>query len=158
MLSNPRATLLPSGHYAPDFHLLDQHGQSHNLEKDAGSQGTVLLFFSSFWLPGDLALLNVYAQAYTQLQEAGLSVMAISGINWETLYHLAKRIQCPYPILFDPCCKISKYYKTMLIPKFVTGRAVYGINPQKRIAFAQKQASPQQILQSLKDGFFSSQG
>jgi len=155
MLSNPSASLLPLGHFAPDFHLLDQHGQSLSLENGLGTQGVILLFFSSFWLPGDLSLLNVYSQAYSEFQSAGLGIMAISGLNWETLHHLANRNQSPYPILFDPCCRVSKFYKAMLIPKFVTGRAIYGINPKKQVVFARKQASPQQVLQSLENGLFN---
>lgn len=139
-------TLLPLGHPATDFRLLDQQGRSLGLKDGLRENGLVLLFFSSFWLPGDLKLLKQYATAYPEFQQAGIGVMAISGINWETLHHLAKRLQSPFPLLFDPCCRQSKYYQTMLIPKFVTGRAVYGINPAGQIILAGKKPAPSEIL------------
>jgi peroxiredoxin len=141
--------LLSLGDLAPDFRLLDHQGHSVGPSTDMGQGGLALLFFSSSWLPGDLALLKAYAQAYPRLQSAGLGVLAISGVNWETLHHLAKRVNSPFPLVFDPCCRFSKYYQTMAIPKFVTGRAVYGLNPQGRIVLARKQATPDEVLTAL---------
>jgi peroxiredoxin Q/BCP len=143
------SALLPAGQPAPDFRLLDQQGRSLGLSDGMGERGLVLLFYSSFWLPRDLNLLKSYGQAHAALEQAGLGLMAISGINWETQHHLAERIQSPFPMLFDPCCRISKYYGAMMIPKFVTGRAVYGLNPQGQVVFASKNASPQETLRAF---------
>ena len=115
-----------------------------------GERGLILLFFSSSWLPGDLALLKAYALAYSQLQAAGVNLLALSGINWETLHHLANQINSPFPLVFDPCCRFSKYYQSMLIPKFVTGRAIYGLNLEGRIILARKQASPEETLATFQ--------
>jgi peroxiredoxin len=144
-----QSSFLPVGHPTPDFRLLDQQGRSLGPADGMGERGLILLLYSSFWLPGDLNLLKSYGQAHAQLQQAGLGVMAISGINWETQHQLAARIQSPFPLLFDPCCRISKAYGAMMIPKFVTGRAVYVLDPQGRVVLARKKASPQDILSAF---------
>lgn len=143
--------LLPQEQPAPAFHLLDQQGQIVTLDqaKASASKGLILLFFASHFLPGDLNLLRAYAQAYPQLQTAEFEVLAISGLNWEKLYHLSQRLNLPYKVLFDPCCKISIKYKAMMIPKFVTGRAVYWIDPSGTIREASSSIRPQQILSQL---------
>ena len=135
---------------APDFSLLDQQARTLTLDQVMGERGLVLLFFSSSWLPADLALLKAFNQAYPTLQAAGLGVMGISGINWETIHHLSDRLDCQFPLGFDSCCRVSKRYDTMLIPKFVTGKAIYGINPQGRIIFDRKQAQPDEVLAAFK--------
>lgn len=142
----PSPSLLALGDMAPNFRLLDHQGHSVGPSDAMGQRGLVLLFFSSSWLPGDIAMLNAYVTAYPRLQKAGIGVLAISGINWETLHHLAKRLQSPFPLIFDPCCRFSKYYQSMAIQKFVTGRAVYGINPEGRIVMAHKKATPDEVL------------
>ncbi len=142
--------LLALGEQAPSFRLLNHNGHSVGPTEAMGECGLILLFFSSSWLPGDLALLKDYAQAYPQLQAAGVNLLALSSINWETLHHLANQMNSPFPLVFDPCCRFSKYYQTMLIPKFVTGRAIYGVNPEGRIILARKQASPEETLAAFQ--------
>lgn len=139
-------SLIPVGAVAPDFRLLDQHGHSLGLADATGPNGLILLFFSSFWLPGDISLLESYIQAYPKLQEQGLGVMAISGINWEPIHQLAKRLNSPFPMAFDPCCRVAKRYGNIAIPKFLNGRAIFGVAPQGQVILARKQASPQEVL------------
>lgn len=130
-----RPTLLLPGQTAPSFQLLNQQSYSMPLAQLLGANGAVLVFFSTENWPGDLKLLNAYAQHYPTFQQAGISVAAISALNWETLYHLHARLQLPYPLLFDPCARVSKTYGSMLIPKFVTGRAVYGLDAAGHIVY-----------------------
>ena len=138
--------LLPLGAVAPEFRLLDHQGRSIGMSRQAGETGSVLLFFSSDWLKDDLQLLRQYSQAYPAFQQVGLEILALSGINWERLYHLAKRLEVPFPLVFDPCCRYSSRYQAMWVPKFINGRAVYGVNAQGKIVFARKQANPAEVL------------
>ncbi|HEY9745473.1 MAG TPA: redoxin domain-containing protein [Oculatellaceae cyanobacterium] len=146
MLNPP---LLEIGSTAPAFHLLDQSGRIVTLESAAGPQGLVLVFFASHLLPGDRKILEACSQAYPDLQQAGLELVAISGLNWETLYKLSQQCQLPYRVLFDPCCRISKRYKAMLIPKFVTGRAMYVLNSQGQIISASREIQLRNLQQLL---------
>ncbi len=149
------AELLKPGTPAPTFGLLDQRSHRRTLEEDlladSTIKGVVLLFFAWDRFPGDIRMLQDYADAYSKLQQAGINVAGISAINWETLHHLAQRLHLPYPLLFDPCARVSKKYQTMLIPKFVTGRAVYAIDTQCIIRHAQKEISPEDALAVVKD-------
>lgn len=143
MLNGP---LLSPGTIAPEFRLLDHSGQSVGMNMEPGKIGTVLLFFASDWLKGDLALLEGYSKSYLALQEAGLEVLALSGINWEKLHYLAKRLQVPFPLVFDPCCRYANRYQAMWVPKFINARAVYGVNAQGKIIFARRQANPTEVI------------
>jgi peroxiredoxin Q/BCP len=143
----PFNALLKPGEAAPDFHLLDQDGRSVGLS-DAlqGKQGAVILFFASDFLAGDQRLLHAYGAAFPQFRERGLAVLALSGINWERIHHLARRLETPFPMLFDSCCRIATRYRAMWIPKFVSGRAVFVVSPTEEIRFSAHQASPETIL------------
>lgn len=141
-----RSTLLAPGTPAPSFRLLDQEALCADLLTYRQYQGTVLVFFASDWLRTDLEHLKAFITAYPRFQAENLAVLGISGINWETIHHLAQRLDCPFPLLFDPCARISKHYRTMLIPKFISGRAVYGLDPGGTVLFAGNSLTPDDVL------------
>lgn len=144
-----QGSLLPIGGMVPDFRLLDHQAYSVGLSDFSQQRGVVLLFFASDWLKADLESLQAYIDAYSQLSEAGLQVLALCSMNWENLFHLGKRLSVPFPILFDQCCRQSTFYKAAWIPKFVTGRAVYGLDSRGKIVFAQRQATPTEVLKAF---------
>lgn len=143
--------LLSVGQTVPDFALLDQQGRLVSLSDFSDRRGVVLLFFASDWLQGDVALLQDFRDAHHAFAQAGLQVFALSSINWENLFHLAKRLELPFPLLFDQCCRQATFYKAAWISKFVSGRAVYALDSQRRILFAQAKASPEQALAAFSD-------
>jgi peroxiredoxin len=139
--------LLKPGEQAPAFRLLDHRGFSLGLEDFSEQNGLVLIFFSSDWLKADIELLQRYHQAYTDFQAKGLALLAISGINWETLHLLAQRLQVPFPLIFDPCCRYSARYGSMWVPKYVTGRSTYALSPQGHVLFSRRGVvDPSRIL------------
>ncbi len=140
------AKLLPVGQTVPDFALLDQQGRLVSLSDFTDCRGVVVLFFASDWLPGDLALLQDFRDAHGAFAAAGLQVLALSSINWETLFHLSKRLDLSFPLLFDQCCRQATFYNAAWVNKFVTGRAVYVLDNQQRVLFARTKASPEQVL------------
>lgn len=141
--------LLKPGATAPPFHLLDQNGLNVTLACAQRDNGTILLFFASHFLPKDLQMLKDFADAYPQFQQKGMDVLAISGLNWETLHHLSNWLDLPYRVLFDPCCRISTRYRAMMIPKFVTGRAIYRVHPEGTIRFASRYKNPELLFPGL---------
>lgn len=144
-----QGSLLPIGGMVPDFRLLDHQAYNLGLSDFSHKRGVILLFFASDTLKGDLALLQTYINEHSRLKEAGLQVLALSSINWENLFHLGKRLKVPFPILFDQCCRQSTFYKAAWVPKFVTGRAVYGLDSRGKIVFAQRQATPAEVLKAF---------
>lgn len=143
--------LLATGQAAPEFRLLDQ--RSHTLSLDdtlAESRALILLFFMSDFLPGDKQLLRDYAAGYPHLREANLNIAGISGINWETIYHLGRKLNVPFPLLFDPCCRISTKYQAMWLPKFINNRAIVVVSTQKDIILASSQfISPDTLITQI---------
>lgn len=144
-----QGNLLPVGAVVPDFRLLDQQGYNVGLSDFSEKRGVVLLFFASDWLRGDLELLRRYSEAYPQFRDANLQVLALSSINWENLFYLGQRLDTPFPILFDQCCRQSTFYKSAWVPKFVSGRAVYGLDAHRKITFARREAMPDDVLKAF---------
>lgn len=143
----PFNALLEPGEVAPEFHLLDQDGRSVSLSNALRNRrGAIVLFFASDFLPGDHRLLQAYKSAFSQFQERELTILALSGINWEKIHLLARKFKPPFPLLFDPCCRIAKYYRALWIPKFVNGRAVFIVSAEGEIRFSAHQARPEAIL------------
>jgi thioredoxin-dependent peroxiredoxin len=146
-----KPALLDPGQAAPEFRLLDQRSHTVSLDDTLGeSRALILLFFMSDFLPGDWQLLSAYAAVYPHLREANLNVAGISGINWETIYHLGRKLNVPFPLLFDPCCRISTRYQTMWLPKFINNRAMVVVSPQKEIILtSSKFISPDALIPQL---------
>lgn len=146
--------LLPPGHHAPDFRLLDHHGRSISLQTcHQNAQGVIILFIPSDFLPGDLQLLKRYQAAHEQFQNAGITLLTLSGINWERLYNLGKRLDLPFSLVFDPCCRYAKAYQTMWVPKFINGRSAFAIHSNGTILAAshhKAQMQPEQMLQHFQ--------
>lgn len=143
-------TPLKPGAIAPPIRLLDHRGRNVGLDDFRDKQGMVLLFFSSDRNADDLKMLKDFICAYPHFQEAGIQVLALSSVNWENLHYLAQQLNPPFPILFDVACRYSKQYGAMLIPKFVTGRAVFAVGQNGRILMTAKNASPEAVLEAFQ--------
>lgn len=87
----------------------------------------------SDFLGDDKKLLSAYAAAYPRLREANLAVIGLSGINWETIHHLGRKLNIPFPLLFDPCCRIATRYQAMWLPKFINNRAIIAVSPTAEV-------------------------
>jgi peroxiredoxin len=140
---------LPLGYTAPSFHLLDTLGKTTYLSDFSERHGVALLFFASHWLPGDRKLLKRYAEAYAAFRAENVEVLAISSTDWERLYFMARELNLPFPVLFDPCARTSKQYGVMSIPRFVTGRGIFALNGQGKVLLARPSASPDDVLQAI---------
>jgi peroxiredoxin len=139
--------LLPVGQHAADFQLLDHHGHSIRMAtRRAESNGLILLFMPSDFLKADLAMLQAFSKAYERLNAENLALFVVSGINWEKLHTLGKRLDLPFSLVFDPCCRYAKQYNAMWVSKFINGRAGFAISPEGRILWATHHPMPEAFL------------
>lgn len=139
--------LLP-GTPAPAFRLLDTQGRSVGLD-DFSGRPVILLFFGAEFFTGDVRLLERFAAAHDNFQARGIAVLALSARDWESLHHLERKLALPYPLLFDPGCRVARLYQAMRIPKFLTGRAVYVLDADHRVAFTSPDATPSDVFRAL---------
>jgi len=144
----PRQLLAP-GTPAPDFRLLDTAGRSVGLEDLRARRGVVLLFFTSDRFPEDLNVLKQYAGAWPDFEAANIALLGLCSLDWETLHQLAERLNLPFSVLFDGGCRYAKRYRAVLIPKHITGRAVYVLNGSHEIVAARRKLSPKEALSLL---------
>lgn len=143
--------MLKPGQAAPDFALLDMQGHSLDLQAILAQSpvGVVVLFFASDFLSADVAMLKGFASHASVFRQAGVCVVALSALNWETLHHAQARLELPYPVLFDACARVATRYQAALIPKFLTGRAVYVLNAHGEVMRAGRNLSPDEALRVL---------
>lgn len=125
----PKTRCLLPGDMAPDFSLIDTNGKTRTLANSVGQNGLTLIFFSTHFLKTDCHVL----QSYSQPEGDNPDVLGISGVNWESLHVLQKQAGLSFPLLFDPCCRVSKYYHAMWIPRFVSARVIYTLKPDQHI-------------------------
>jgi thioredoxin-dependent peroxiredoxin len=141
---------LSPGSPAPPFRLLDHQGYSVALDESAGKNGCVLLFFSGM-NGSDRPFLENYARAHPQFKEAGIAVFGLSAVDWEALRQKVLTWELPFPLLFDPCARISRKYGAISIPRFMSGRMVFGIDAQRIIRVTGKNCRPDDVLLALQD-------
>ncbi|MEM0951665.1 MAG: redoxin domain-containing protein [Cyanobacteria bacterium P01_H01_bin.74] len=112
----------------PDFSLLSTTGKTMTLASCLKENGAILAFFASHCFSADQKKLLQLKADYSRQLAGGVAIVGISALNWETLYELRQTLDLPYPLLFDSCCRVSKQYRAILIPKFVTGRKLIALN------------------------------
>ncbi len=129
--------LLPVGSKAPDFSMIDQNSETHSLQGYAGKKNLILVFYPADFTPGCTTQLCQFRDSYDDLKERYIEVLGINPQNWETHHKFAERYNLSFPILFDPLGKNAKHYNASLIQGFVNKRAVYGVDKQGNITFAE---------------------
>ncbi len=129
--------LLLVGSKAPEFSMIDQNSTTHSLGQYAGEKNLILVFYPADFTPGCTTQLCQFRDSYDDLRERDIEVFGINPQNWETHHKFAERYNLSFPILFDPLGKHAKHYKASLIQGFVNKRAVYGVNKEGIITFAQ---------------------
>lgn len=95
-----RVTLQP-GQQAPDFTLLNQHGEEVTLSSFRGTR-VILFAYPAAMTPGCTTEACDFRDAVEPLEAAGFTVLGISPDSSEKLAAFAERDHLSYPLLSDP--------------------------------------------------------
>lgn len=123
-MSNTLSNMLPLGTKAPPFELFDTVSQANkNLELLKGKKATVILFICNH-CPFVLHINAMLVEIANQYQEKGVRFIAISsndGINYpqdgpEFMGKQAKKLQYPFPYLYDDTQEVAKAYQAACTP------------------------------------------
>ncbi len=94
---------------APDFTLLDQHGQSHTLSSYTGKR-VLLYFYPKDATPGCTQEACSFRDNFTALTEKNVIVLGISCDSVDSHKKFVEKQELPFPLLSDNEKVVVKLY------------------------------------------------
>ncbi len=123
-------TTLSTGVKAPEFSLLDQNGQLHQL-RDYVGRLLLLYFYPKDDTPGCTTEACGLRDAWSELTELGVAVLGISADSVQSHAKFADKFKLPFPLLADTDKTMLQAYG-VLAEKSMFGKKFIGI---KRMSF-----------------------
>lgn len=111
---------------APDFSLLDQHGNTQSLKQYLGKK-VLLYFYPKDDTPGCTTEACSFRDNYEALTAAGLVVLGVSKDTVTSHKKFADKFELPFPLLADEDTTVSQAYGVWGLKKFM-GREYMGIS------------------------------
>jgi peroxiredoxin Q/BCP len=111
---------------APDFHAVDQHGQTISLAGMKGSK-IILYFYPKDDTPGCTAEACNLRDNYDELLKKGFKVIGVSADNAAAHQKFTEKYTLPFPLIPDTSKTIIKDYGVWGLKKFM-GREYEGIH------------------------------
>lgn len=111
---------------APDFSLLDQHGNTQSLKQYLGKK-VLLYFYPKDDTPGCTTEACSFRDNYEALTAAGLVVLGVSKDTVTSHKKFADKFELPFPLLADEDTAVSQAYGVWGLKKFM-GREYMGIS------------------------------
>ena len=127
------------GDRAPDFSLLDQNGEPHDLARHAGKQ-VVLYFYPKDSTPGCTTQACDFRDQHASLAAAGAVVLGVSPDSAASHTKFAAKHELNFPLLVDSDHRVAEAYgvwgeKSMYGRKFLgITRATFLIGADGKIA------------------------
>ena len=103
------ATTLQAGQPAPEFSLVDQDGQQHQLGDYAG-KNVVLYFYPRDETPGCTTEACQFRDEHSALEAAGAVVIGVSRDDAESHQKFREHYDIPFPLLVDDDAAVSTAY------------------------------------------------
>ncbi|HQU97870.1 MAG TPA: peroxiredoxin [Nitrosomonas sp.] len=125
---------LSLGQTAPEFNLIDQHGNTHTLT-DFRGKWVVLYFYPKDDTPGCTKQACGFRDELQQLVDLGAQVVGVSVDNTTSHAHFAQKFQLSFPLLADTAGGTASRYHSLIslgIIKFAK-RNTFLIDPQGKI-------------------------
>lgn len=139
--------LLPLGAEAPDFTLADDSGRPARLSDWRGRGPVVLVFYPMDETPVCRTQLCELRDNWEELQRRSAAVFGVNPGAAASHAKFRQKHGFPFPLLVDKGKKVARLYGASGL---VLRRTVYGIDPQGRIAFAERgKPAPSSILAAL---------
>ncbi len=150
---------LKVGQIAPQFKLLDQASQSHNL-KDYTGKWVLLYFYPKDDTPGCTKEACGFRDNLPKFKKTGLTVFGISIDSVAKHKKFAEKYKLPFTLLADEDKKVVTLYNVWQMKKFMgreymgTVRTSFLIDPKGKIAKIYEHVKPElhpaEVLQDLK--------
>jgi peroxiredoxin len=142
---------LTVGQPAPDFQLKDQNMRDVKLSDYRGSKRVVLVFYPLDWSP---VCTNEHACFVNDMKDFEKLDAEVLGVSVDSVWShkaFAEKMGITYPLLadFHPRGAMSAKYGMYLEDKGITGRAVFIVDKDGRIAWMKQYDIP--VLPDIKE-------
>jgi peroxiredoxin len=132
------------GQPAPEFTLKDQNQQEVKLADFKGKKNVVLMFYPLDWSP---VCSNEHACMVNDLKKFESLDAQVLGISVDSVWShkaFAEKMKISYPLLadFQPRGAVAEKYGVYLPEKGITGRAIFIIDKQGKVAWAKNYDIP----------------
>jgi peroxiredoxin len=120
--------------FAPVFGRMNQHSQTVYSEQLLKQGGYLLHFYFAPWSATSKRSLLALKNLTPVLQEKQITVLASNPYDWQIQHQLAKELELPFSLLYDPISKTAKAYKAVLLNTFFNHEVTYFVSSDGRIA------------------------
>lgn len=143
------------GQMAPDFALMDQHGQWQKLSAYRG-HWIVLYFYPKDDTPGCTKEACQFRDGFAGIKKLGGEILGVSVDNQDSHAQFAKKYNLPFPLLADTDGAVAKQYGALWSLAFIrfARRHSFIVDPQGKIVRIYREVRPethaQEIIEDLK--------
>jgi thioredoxin-dependent peroxiredoxin len=144
--------MLKIGDIAPDFELLNQHGQTVKLSELCQQKMVVLFFYPKNETHICTAEACAFRDRHQDFSEAGAELIGISRDSIKSHQSFAKNHGLNYQLLSDHKNKVRKLFGVPNAFIFIPGRVTFVINKQMQIVhvFDSMRKFEQHVAEALK--------
>jgi len=137
------AAEIAAGEPAPDFHLMDQNGETHTLA-DYRGRWLVLYFYPKDDTPGCTKEACEFRDDHDRLASMGVALLGVSTDDLDSHQEFAEKYHLPFPLLSDANGEVAHSYGSLLQlgPIKFAKRHSFIIDPQGRIATIYRDVNP----------------
>lgn len=118
--------ILTQGSQAPDFCLMDQHGNPVRLS-DYRGQWVVLYFYPKDMTPGCTQEACSFRDLFADFQQEGVVVLGVSADDVQSHRQFADKYELPFPLLADTEHAVSEAYGVWR-KKQMYGKSFWGVD------------------------------
>jgi peroxiredoxin len=136
------------GQEAPDFNLKGPGGQFVSLSEYRGRKNVVLVFFPLAFSPVCSHQLPMIQKELGRFQELSAEVLGISVDSHYANEAFAKHLALRFPLLSDFRHQASRAYGVFLPDHLYSGRAVFVVDRQGKVAYRDMSPTPDVIPSS----------
>lgn len=101
---------LRPGDRAPEFTLIDQHGQRFDIKLYLGVKPLVIFFYPKDYTPGCTIEVCSFRDHYEDFTELGAEVIGISSDSEQTHKNFAAKYKLPFRLLADTGKKVRRLF------------------------------------------------
>jgi len=133
-----------AGQAAPEFTLKDQNQQEVKLADFRGKKNVVLIFYPLDWSPTCTKELACMVNDLKRFESLDAQVLGVSVDSAWSHKAFAEKMNIHYPLLadFNPRGAMAAKYGVYLEDKGITGRAIYIVGKDGKVAWAKNYDIP----------------
>ncbi len=142
---------LTVGQTAPDFVLKDQHQKEVKLSNFAGRKRVVLMFYPLDWSPTCTDEHACFVNDMRRFETLDAEVLGVSVDSVWSHKAYAEKMGIKYSLLadFHPRGAMSEKYGVYLPDKGITGRSIFIVDKQGKVAWAKNYDIP--VVPDIKE-------